>query len=446
MSEVHTYPVADSETASDMYRLSVAGHEVFCHTARVSARPENQPWPGYQRPLDQTELAGFAQWAQEGPATVVVDSQRVPGEAVVRPERHGIAPVIEGSTVSFEIPGPGYYVVEIDDEHNALHLFVDACDQAERSGVTHRFGPGTHDAGLIELQSNDHLHLHAGAVVYGVINARNAENIRITGNGILDASQVTRFQHPNMLFFDHCANVSVEGITLRDPHEWAVKTVQCDQISFENVKLIGCWRYNTDGFDFVDSRGVRVDNCFVRSFDDSIVVKSLEPGSHHVGDVMVRGCTIWTDWGVSLGVTYETRADVIENVAFENCDVLHNISCRGVLTVNPNDRGTVRNVRFEDVRVEDARSGLIDFIIEKSMWSTDAERGQIQDLVVRNVSVIGGSDHTSRIRGYDAKHRVSRVRIDGLTIQENAVHTLDDAGIEVGPHADHVSIEASSDV
>ncbi len=433
-----SYPVTHAEAASDLYTLHVDGTEIFCHTARVSARPENQPWPGHQRPLDQTELAAFAHWDQAGPTTVVVESQRTVEQATVRPLRHGITPVVEATTVSFDIPGPGYYVVEIDDEHNALHLFVNDLERPEASGVTHRFEPGRHDAGLIELHSGDHVHLEPGAVVYGVINARDAENIRITGTGILDASGVKRFQYPNMLYFERCKNVRVEGIVLRDPHVWAAKVLQCDTVSFDNVKLIGCWRYNSDGLDFVDSRGVRVNNCFVRSFDDSIVVKSLEPGSHEVGDVLVRGCTIWTDWGVSLGVTYETRADVIENIAFEDCDILHSIRGRGILGVNPNDRGTVRNVRFEDIRIEDARSRLIDLIVEESMWATDSERGEVKDVQFRNVVVHGETNHRSRIQGYDDNHRISGVRIDGLAVGGTRVRDLDSALIDVGPYADDV--------
>jgi hypothetical protein len=397
--------------------------------------------PGHQRPLDQTELAAFAHWDQAGLATVVVESQRTVAQATVRPLRHGITPVVEATTVSFDIPGPGYYVVEVDDEHNALHLFVNDFEPPDASGVTHRFEPGRHDEGLIELHSGDHVHLEPGAVVYGVINARDAENIRITGTGILDASGVKRFQYPNMLYFERCKNVRVEGIVLRDPHVWAAKVLQCDNVSFDNVKLIGCWRYNSDGLDFVDSRGVRVNNCFVRSFDDSIVVKSLEAGSHDVGDVLVRGCTIWTDWGVSLGVTYETRADVIGNIAFEDCDILHSIRGRGILGVNPNDRGTVRNVRFEDIRVEDARSRLIDLIVEESMWATDSERGQVKDVRFRDIVVHGENNYRSRIQGYDDNHRISGVRIDGLAIGGTRVRDLDSARIDVGPYADDVSIE-----
>jgi hypothetical protein len=66
------------------------------HVCRVSAVPLNQVWPGYQRPLDQTELAGFACWDMPGPVQIEVHVQRAPQSVVVRPTSLAIQPRIEG--------------------------------------------------------------------------------------------------------------------------------------------------------------------------------------------------------------------------------------------------------------------------------------------------------------------------------------------------------------
>ena len=58
------------------YTLRVNGQAVPVYSCRVSAMPFNQVWPGYQRPLDQTELAGFAYWGMSGPVEVEVTSKR----------------------------------------------------------------------------------------------------------------------------------------------------------------------------------------------------------------------------------------------------------------------------------------------------------------------------------------------------------------------------------
>ena len=60
------------EARFEGYRLRVNGAEAPLYACRVSAMPFNQVWPGYQRPLDQTELAGFAYWDMAAPVRLHV--------------------------------------------------------------------------------------------------------------------------------------------------------------------------------------------------------------------------------------------------------------------------------------------------------------------------------------------------------------------------------------
>ena len=64
---VVTWPAPLEEKLFEDYTLRVNGQAVPVYVCRVSAMPFNQVWPGYQRPLDQTELAGFAYWGMSGP-------------------------------------------------------------------------------------------------------------------------------------------------------------------------------------------------------------------------------------------------------------------------------------------------------------------------------------------------------------------------------------------
>ena len=83
------------EPLSEDYQLTVAGRKVPVYACRVSAVPFNQVWPGYQRPLDQTELAAFACWDMNGPVAVLPRAGRRarrrrgddPEPAVQRPAR-----------------------------------------------------------------------------------------------------------------------------------------------------------------------------------------------------------------------------------------------------------------------------------------------------------------------------------------------------------------------
>jgi hypothetical protein len=51
-------PIPAGEAVCPDYQLVVDGQDVPVYACRVSAVPFNQIWPGYQRPLDQTELSG----------------------------------------------------------------------------------------------------------------------------------------------------------------------------------------------------------------------------------------------------------------------------------------------------------------------------------------------------------------------------------------------------
>ena len=80
-----------------------------------------------------------------------------------------------------------------------------------------------------------------------------------------------------MIYLKGVRNAKIGGIILRDPQEWAgVRPQQCENIDIDNLKLIGFWRYNADGIDIVSSRNVTIRNCFVRAFDDNIVIKGLK--------------------------------------------------------------------------------------------------------------------------------------------------------------------------
>ena len=75
-SEAVTDPPRQAETLSEHYEVTVNGRPIPVYACRVSAMPFNQVWPGYQRPLEQTELAGFAHWGMSGPVTVEVTRTR----------------------------------------------------------------------------------------------------------------------------------------------------------------------------------------------------------------------------------------------------------------------------------------------------------------------------------------------------------------------------------
>jgi polygalacturonase len=84
------------------------------------------------------------------------------------------------------------------------------------------------------------------------------------------------------------SDILVEGVILRDASTWAVPVRGSDRVTIRNVKVLGC-RANSDGIDVCGSRDVTVEDCFLRTLDDLVVVKT-DRGAGRAGRNVVRRC------------------------------------------------------------------------------------------------------------------------------------------------------------
>ena len=186
-----------------------------------------------------------------------------------------------GDRIAFTLKENGGYVLELDDYHGFLYIFNNnpvVCENPE--SVTYYFGPGVYMPGKIVLKSGDSVYLDKNALVYGCLLAENAENIHIYGNGIFDDSGEERFSehcyepytNGNIKFYD-CKNVKIEGVGFTNSAIWCVNLFHCINVNIDGINVFGQWRYNTDGIDIVNSKGVVIRNSFVHSFDDTITIK-----------------------------------------------------------------------------------------------------------------------------------------------------------------------------
>lgn len=455
---IHPAPVEEEPAAE--YTLTVNGRPVFVHKARVSAHPLNQVWPGYQRPLAQSEIAAFASWDMAEPVEIGIVSARPVHEVRVRPSSRGIHPVVDGQVIRFTLDKPGQLTVEVNGTHQALHLFANPLEEQppDRDDPRVRyFGPGVHCPGVMRMESHQTVYLAGGAVVYGAIVAEGAEDIAIRGRGILDGSRFDRADINGLINTLGCTGVTIDGITLRDPNMWTVVPVVCRQVRIRNVKLIGLWRYNADGIDFVNSAHCSVEDCFVRSFDDSIVFKGLPKWGDFachlepVQDIQVRRCVIWNDWGRALEIGAETVATEISDLLFEDCDIIHTTHI--ALDVQNTDRAICKNLLFRNIRVEldddltrpvyqehsdqvyEVASGdryvpdLVVLEVTPSIWSTDTVRGQIEDIHFQSLDVTAHAMPASHLRGNDAEHLVRRVAFEDLRVNGREVTSLEDGNV-----------------
>ena len=76
---------------------------------------------------------------------------------------------------------------------------------------------------------------------------------------------------------NYCKDIEIDGITIRDSLVYNIRPIACENLTIKNIKIIGNWRYNSDGIDMHNCENVVIDNCFIRTFDDSICIKGFDP-------------------------------------------------------------------------------------------------------------------------------------------------------------------------
>ena len=468
-AEVKLHNAPKGENQSESFTLKVNGKRVFVYECTVSKYPINQVWPGYQRPIEQTEKASFAYWdMDEDGADIEITTNVNCRSVVIRPLSLGIHPTKAASLddnvnsslalkpkfaknkIKFKLKTFRQIVVEVNGYHNSLHLFP---NKMGFYGV--QFHPEVNhtENGTLMLKSNTRVHIAAGAVVFGSLVADNAENIKITGRGILDGSRITRadkFARGGFgcLHFRNCKNVSVEGIILRDPNSWCVNVRRCTDVDIDNIKMIGLWRYNSDGIDVWDSSNVSFKNSFIRAFDDSFIIRSDDINNKNI---TVENCAMWNDWGLSLAVwawSKTMKGRSYENITFKNIDIIR--SAGQAMHISNKSGSTVRNVKFENINVEyDAwcprqifqkreNVGELympdpnDKYVPTAIFIESVEKdSKVEDITFENIKIVGRSDAPSAIRSRNAEIPVKGVKIKNLDNNGKKAATAEAANMRV---------------
>lgn len=351
-------------------RAFAGGRELKVNAARVSAFPMNQEWPGYQRPLDQTKIDFFTSFPVEGPVDLSVEIPGgVPRDLRIRPLGATHETRAEGGRLVVRVTKPEQFVIECGKGGPALHVFADPPFRHEPVADEIHFGPGEHDVGVVAPRSGQTVCIDEGAVVYGAIYCYRVKDVRITGRGIVDASRLHRgdrrskaWQHVEGLGLDSDAkarsaccftalastNVTVEGVVMRDSCRWTMLVRNGSEgITFDNVKVIGQWRYCSDGLDVWNAGGVTLRNSFIRSFDDCVVARGP------VHDFRVDNCVLWCDWGKNIVVCTDGAPLVNERISFSNCALAEVSGTACSITVwDSRGGGEFRDIRFENLEVD----------------------------------------------------------------------------------------------
>lgn len=373
--------------------------------------------------------------------------------ARVRPLSYDIPFTIEGNTLQFSLEKPANLSVEVNGDifHN-LHLFANPLDTFEidkKNPDLIYFGPGIHrfEGAEFRIPSGKTVYVAGGAVMMGRMLIENVHDVKLLGRGIIDPSVKMGIRIANS------RNVYVEGLVATQ-----CATGGSDSVTIRNVKVISYFGWG-DGMNVFSSRNVLFDRVFCRTSDDCTTVYGTRLGFEGPSsNITMQNSTLWADVAHPIFIGIHGNVDkpeILENLNYVNIDILDHkekqLNYQGCLAINAGDENLIRNVRFEDIRIENFRQGqLVNLRIFFNEKYCKAPGRGIENVVFKNVSYTGNRAEFSVIEGYDAQRKVRNIRFENLRINGQIIsddmpgkpkwyHTGDMARIYVGPHVEGVS-------
>lgn len=427
-------------------KVKVNGYDCYVYDTNVN---HSRVWyPDYMPPQSRTPITYFD---FEGIAKIEVSVSDMELKAVeISPRSYHIKPEVDldSKTVTFTINKPDNYTIIFNDSpERALHIFANPIEKDAPTKSTENIkyiGPGEWNIENIILEDNQTLYLAGGAVVHGIVNSNYAKNIKVEGRGILDGSSFEGWMGKTAyvpLKFDYCDNVTIKDIIVLNSNAWVCSAKSSVNGVIDGIRIISS-RPNGDGITLQSCNNYQITNSFIRSWDDSLVLKNYEGSSSHIS---FKNMQLWTDFAQSMEIGYETnkgQADeaFISDITFQNITVLNNFH-KPVISVHNADDAIVKEITFQNITVENAQMGsgdgdkmpyLIDIHIPKtSNWTSTKERGAIENVIIDNVKVLSGKFSPSRVEGYDESHKISNISISNLEILGEKITDFEQGKFEI---------------
>ena len=445
-SEVQAYGVPQTFDASGDVSMTVNDESVGVFKTRVYEEDKRIGTYATNNPVTFGNVAIFD---YKGDASVRIKVNRTDINSVtIRPTRKGLSATQETKdgatyiTINMKEGQQGQYSIEFNGSYkgaNSIMLFAqDILNKPDNVWKTISSYEKTDD---LVVPEGKILWIEGGAVLNGYVHCMN--NSKIIGRGIITQNNWGPWGGNNRrnpvsvgyepVYYDGntpknngkggtelgSSNVQVIGISILDPTGWAVNIRNSNNVLFKDVNVVSA-RSNGDGITIQSSYNVFLDGCFVRSSDDSIVVKNYDNINAH--DIRVEDCTVWNDIAQCLEIGYETdmggagssRCEAgyknkdakIYNVLFKNIDVVHRFH-KGVATIHNGDNIPIYHIAYDGVYVDHKTKGTdnggdgndIDieaYAVNRSdlSWTHnwhDVSGNTISDVWYTNVNVEGGN-------------------------------------------------------
>lgn len=211
-----------------------------------------------------------------------------------------------------------------------------------------------------------------GFEVWALVYAKGAQNIGIEGTGVIDgngspfpparhAPNIAGGVRPRAVFWHECRKVRVRDVTVRESAMWSVHLALCQHVLVEGVSVQSSLFVNQDGLVLDSCRDIIVNNCFINTYDDAIVIKTSFP--EPCLNITIGNCQL-TSRCAAIKFGTQSLGDV-RNVSISNC-VISDCGLGGVKFL------TVDGGKLEDVVV----SNIVMTNVSAPLFFRIGNRGQ----------------------------------------------------------------------
>lgn len=425
LHRVFTYPAPDGAPLKDDYDVFVQARgtkewkKVDTYMAKVNASTGDNK--------HKVSEISYCMFDFTGDVSVkVVSRKRKFRTARIRPDYRGtIANVQNDSTVQFLLFQPENVSVELDGDITAnLLVFTskpavsreDAEKAAKAQGRSFRYyAPGMYRGDTVRVAPNTTLYLAGGSYFTGTFAIEDAGNVSILGRGIARPPRGYEGAHVY-----RSENVLIDGLVLN-----TCPIGESRNVTLHDVRSIShpSWGDGLNVFGGCD--GILFDRVFCRNSDDCTTAYATRKGFNgSTRNVRMRNSTLWADVAhpIFIGIHGNPEAgDTIEHLVYENIDILGQaetqVDYQGCLAINCGDGNLVRDVVFDNIRIEEIEDGCITQVKVgyNRKYCTAPGRG-VEGVRFWNVRYNGKTPNLSIINGYDTERTVSDVSFGGLKI------------------------------
>lgn len=353
--------------------------------------------------------------------------------------------------------------------------FQSAINACSRGGVV-RVGAGKYVVGTLKLKSDMVFCVSKGAELLGstslddyatdnqgaieapafnkcLIYAENVSNLKITGKGTINGRGMkenfpghnkdkTLADRPMLMRLVNGKNIEFTDIKLMNAASWCVHLVECDDVVIRNVTVDSHVNDNNDGFDMDSCRNVLIEDCNIRSGDDSICPKSTT--SRVFENLTVKNCRV--ESGTAAFKCGTSSRSGFRNISISDCDFSN---CRmGVIKLLNVDGGILENISISNIVMKNVEGPIFirlgnrgrtynkptEQVYGADVQAEGAPPGAVKNIRISNIKATIKSDAKDRncimISGIPG-HKIEDVVLENIEVSFPGNGTEEDAELVV---------------